>query len=393
MSTMATNLASGAPSESRSALRSTSKKKKIRETTKCISQFFRPIGKKGTSRLDMQEKNNVIILDDDSDGELDGEEIDTLNLTGAENSIRNLNDRSQAIEIYKHDTQSSLSLEKTNSRKCWEDIVQSDSSHCDRGVRNYSPEQHCISNAKEVESSPQTSSPSPIVKKSNHNPFAKFAHVEPPISGSRGLNDQNIISHPLSLSSRNKKRRNSTKNNESENFSVCHSKKIHNSLTHDRRKGKEFIKICDISPREQIKIIRKWHSMADPLAPLEVRRFQILLAARLHARCQEITVRKAMKKLREYFSSRSETKTITVAEIAKSDPQELAIHISSLQFYNAKAKQIVKAAQEIQSRHGGLVPEDEYSLLQITGIGKTFADLLAFVNKRETHEDLARHRS
>ena len=72
--------------------------------------------------------------------------------------------------------------------------------------------------------------------------------------------------------------------------------------------------------------------------------------------------------------------------MAKSDPEELAVHISSLQFYNVKAKQIVTAAQEIQSRHGGIVPEDEFSLLQITGIGKTFADLLAFVNTSEAHE-------
>jgi endonuclease-3 len=92
-----------------------------------------------------------------------------------------------------------------------------------------------------------------------------------------------------------------------------------------------------------------------------------------------------MGKLKEHFAPLSESKTITVEEMAKSNPEELASHISSLQFYNVKAKQIVLAAQEIMSRHGGIVPEDECSLLQITGIGKTFADLLAFVNTRETH--------
>mmetsp|Transcript_28489 Transcript_28489/g.28848 ORF Transcript_28489/g.28848 Transcript_28489/m.28848 type:complete len:140 (+) Transcript_28489:579-998(+) len=135
-------------------------------------------------------------------------------------------------------------------------------------------------------------------------------------------------------------------------------------------------------PEEQEKIVRKWHSMADPSDTLEVRRYQILLAARLHARCQEKTVRKTMSVLRELTLPEK----LTVDEVVKFDPEVLANHISNLQYYNVKSQQIVKAAQEVKSRHGGIVPEDEFSLLQITGIGKTFADLLAFVNTREAHE-------
>ena len=59
----------------------------------------------------------------------------------------------------------------------------------------------------------------------------------------------------------------------------------------------------DHPPQEQMRIVRKWHSMADPLASVEHRRYQVLLAARLHARCQEPTTRKAMQKLREHFVS------------------------------------------------------------------------------------------
>lgn len=135
-----------------------------------------------------------------------------------------------------------------------------------------------------------------------------------------------------------------------------------------------------ISTEEQDTITRKWHSLADPKAPLEVRRFQILLAARLHARCQEPSVRKAMSVLREAFAE------LTVSVVAQADPEVLALHITNLQYYNTKAQQIVKAAKEIETDFHGIVPEDETSLLRITGVGKVFADLLAFVNTREIHE-------
>jgi endonuclease III len=143
---------------------------------------------------------------------------------------------------------------------------------------------------------------------------------------------------------------------------------------------------------------------------IEIRRFQVLVAARLHARCQESSVRKAMTRLRSYFqkSSRSSNinaddgvahgvktagcrtetlnNTITINNIASADPVKLAHGcLSNLQFYNVKAESLVKAAQQIQKEHGGFVPVDEESLLKVTGVGKVFADLLAFVNTRENH--------
>jgi endonuclease III len=146
-------------------------------------------------------------------------------------------------------------------------------------------------------------------------------------------------------------------------------------------KTTDWVKMHDISSEEQHRVISKWHSLADENAPLEVRRFQVLIAARLHARCQEPTVRKAIKSLREILPE------LSVDQVAKADPEVLAAAISNLQFFNVKAQQIVKAAQQIQSQFGGSVPEDEHSLLQITGVGKVFADLLAFVNTRSAHGD------
>ena len=176
-----------------------------------------------------------------------------------------------------------------------------------------------------------------------------------------------------------------------------------------------FVRMKDLSLEEQQRITKKWQSLADPNAPLEVRRFQVLVASRLHARCQEPSVRKAMSELRQLFHDNNSssndgsniatsTTPATAADndpnagessnvssgsyfhartVAKADPEVLAHYMSNLQFYNVKAKHIVEASKQIVAQFGGIVPEDEHSLLQIIGIGKTFADLLAFVNTRK----------
>ena len=152
----------------------------------------------------------------------------------------------------------------------------------------------------------------------------------------------------------------------------------------------EFVRMKDHSIQEQLRITKKWHSLADPEAPLEVRRFQVLIATRLHARCQEPSVRKAMEELRTVFARNSDnesgtgdTSSLDVWAVSKADPEVLAHYVSNLQFYRVKAKHIVQASKQIITHFGGVVPEDEHSLLKIVGVGKTFADLLAFVNTRK----------
>jgi hypothetical protein len=211
------------------------------------------------------------------------------------------------------------------------------------------------------ESQDETKASSPPAAKSE-NPFACFAHGVPdPLEKKE--------SRPLQ-------------------WRVSNVGKPNNTSAKPKVADKKdsYVKLKDISAEEQDRITNKWHSMADPVAPLEVRRFQVLVAARLHARCQEPTVRKAMKSLQDAFQDSS----FSVDEVAKADPEVLAHYINNLQFYNVKAKQIVKAANEIKAQFQGMVPEDEHSLLQITGVGKVFADLLAFVNTRAAHSQTAK---
>ena len=205
------------------------------------------------------------------------------------------------------------------------------------------------------------------------NPFAMFACMSPSSSAASGATDRTAQRATWKEHTREHPKQ------------VSHRKAPTKPSSKSTGKSKEgFVKMSEISKEEQDRITKKWHSLADPKAPLEVRRYQVVLAARLHARCQEPTVRKAMTKLREAMAE-----GVTVDTVARMDPKVLAGNISNLQFYNVKAQQVVKAAQEIQTMFGGKVPEDELSLTKLTGIGKCFADLLAFVNTRKKHQESA----
>jgi hypothetical protein len=225
-----------------------------------------------------------------------------------------------------------------------------------------------------VESTAKTSDAATSPTAQGNNPFAKFAY-----SVNEADNAVSIFVPPKQRNKPNWMVFPTVDSNRPKNES---SPKIFSATTLRGNPKKEgFVRMKDLSVEEQNKITRKWHSLADPDAPLEVRRYQVLLAARLHARCQEPTVRKAMTTLREAMPQ-----GVTVETMADVNPALLATFISNLQFYNVKAQQVVKAAQEIKTRFGGHIPEDEWSLSQITGIGKHFADLLAFVNTRQKHE-------
>ncbi len=134
-------------------------------------------------------------------------------------------------------------------------------------------------------------------------------------------------------------------------------------------------------------LIAKWHAFADPNTSVEQQRFQILVAARLHARCQANVVSKTMDRLRSFFNESFPYKGggLTVHSLAGADPQsDIAPLLSSILFGNVKANQIVQAARDVRSKFGGEVPESKCSLTDITGIGPKLAEVLAVVNRRST---------
>lgn len=139
-------------------------------------------------------------------------------------------------------------------------------------------------------------------------------------------------------------------------------------------------------------LIKKWHSFSDSAAPIEERRFQVLIAARIHARCQEPIVHKAMQRLREYFATREEPNNDGTAQslsahcLSQCDPEnDIAPLLSSVLFGNVKAQHIVQAAQDVLSKFRGQVPESMTSLQDITGIGPKLSEILNIVNQRDTY--------
>lgn len=150
---------------------------------------------------------------------------------------------------------------------------------------------------------------------------------------------------------------------------------------------KETTMFSTLTPYELEKVRLKWHMFSNLNDPtLENKRFQILVAARLHARAHEQVVHRAMKVLLNLFES--ENKSFCVKEMSEADPEKIANAIPFVHFANSKASQIVKAAKEIHCQFDGNVPESKTDLKKITGIGVKLAHILSVVNTLEAHVQL-----
>ena len=96
-----------------------------------------------------------------------------------------------------------------------------------------------------------------------------------------------------------------------------------------------------------------------------------------------------MDNLRKYFGEKEDAVdggALTAKNLSRADPKEIAKQIPSILFANVKAEHIVKAAKEICSRFGGIVPQGTHGLKEISGIGPKLADILAFANSHKAYE-------
>lgn len=193
------------------------------------------------------------------------------------------------------------------------------------------------------------------------NPFLKFMH-----QGGSGSSSANIVREIVST----------------------HKVKKENPLpaaisSNKNKKCYEKIARMDtLTPEELGKVQAKWYAFLQKDDSIEDQRFQLLVAARLHARCQDKAVRQAMLQLRKLL----EPLPFSAKTIAEADPSALQESFRNLQFYSVKSKHIVQAAKEIITQFNGQVPESECNLMKITGIGPVFADLLATINTKAAHQ-------
>jgi endonuclease III len=211
---------------------------------------------------------------------------------------------------------------------------------------------------------------------STENPFMQFAH-------GLGASESSYFSASATLPTSTKtETKQIMKTNISRNRTDSSSRKDV-KMRRKRKESTDVENFASKSEEELIACMQKWQSMAIQDAPIEIRRFQVLVAARLHAQSQEKVVRKAMKALHEYFHQSSDKlhgAFLSCESLSKADPETISKIISSVLFANVKSKHIIQAAREVKSTFHGIVPTSLHGLKSITGVGPHLAELLFYVN-------------
>ena len=96
--------------------------------------------------------------------------------------------------------------------------------------------------------------------------------------------------------------------------------------------------------------------------------FQFVVAVILSAQCTDKAVNKTTSVLFKKYK--------TVKDFAKANPTTFAKEISSISFFNNKAKAIIGAAKMIQEKFNGVVPKTEKELVELPGVGYKTAHVI-----------------
>ena len=96
--------------------------------------------------------------------------------------------------------------------------------------------------------------------------------------------------------------------------------------------------------------------------------YQLLVCVMLSAQCTDKRVNLITPRFFAEFPS--------VAELAKANLASVKLLISSCNFYNNKAVNLIKMAQAVVSDFGGVVPLDEAGLKSLAGVGQKTAHVV-----------------
>ena len=97
-------------------------------------------------------------------------------------------------------------------------------------------------------------------------------------------------------------------------------------------------------------------------------RFELLVAVILSAQCTDERVNSVTADLFETHS--------TPAEFAEADQETLAEQLSSITYYNNKARYVRGAARRIVDEHDGEVPDSMSALTDLPGVGRKTANVV-----------------
>ncbi len=96
--------------------------------------------------------------------------------------------------------------------------------------------------------------------------------------------------------------------------------------------------------------------------------FELLIAVMLSAQATDVGVNKATKVL---FKEAN-----TPKEIFDLGEEKLKTHIKSINFFNTKAKNVIKTCEILLNQHHGEVPADRKSLEALPGVGRKTANVV-----------------
>lgn len=95
---------------------------------------------------------------------------------------------------------------------------------------------------------------------------------------------------------------------------------------------------------------------------------ELLVATILSAQCTDKRVNRVTPLLFQHYPA--------VKSYASADPEELQGFIKTTGFYKNKARNIIGAAQQIQQKHHGEVPDRQEDLVQLPGVGRKTANVV-----------------
>ena len=125
---------------------------------------------------------------------------------------------------------------------------------------------------------------------------------------------------------------------------------------------------------ERYKGVIEWFSKYGPMAETELRYadpFQLLIAVILSAQCTDKRVNMITPALYEAFP--------TVESLAAASIDGVYEYIKSVSYPNNKSKHLVGMAQMLLSEFGGQVPSEVDELIQLPGVGRKTANVIASV--------------
>ncbi len=96
--------------------------------------------------------------------------------------------------------------------------------------------------------------------------------------------------------------------------------------------------------------------------------FQFVVAVILSAQCTDKAVNRLTAALFKKYK--------TALDFANAEPATFTKEISSIPFFRNKARAIIGAAKEIQTRYAGIIPRTEAKLVALSGIGYKTAHVI-----------------